>query len=131
MERAAMQKVLGASLTLAAGAELRLLPSLPVGAYDRLHLHIGRLAKGVAGLRARVLFATPVAGGALLADSTIWFEEGPQEREFVWTAPANYNHTGFVMSVPVVAPVLYDVILANTSAHPMDDLFVTLLAQEQ
>jgi hypothetical protein len=79
-----------------------------------------------------VLFGTPVAGSGitLLADSTVWFEETLSEREFIWTAPATFDRTGFVVSVPVVAPTLYDVILTNTGATAMDQVYVTLLAQE-
>jgi hypothetical protein len=132
-ERAALTQSLASDVTLAAGAEHRTLPGLDVKNYDRLHIHVGRNAKGVAGLSVRVLFGTPVTGlhcGAILADSTVWFEETVSEREFVWTAPQNYNRTGFVVSVPVVAPTLFDVIVTNTSTQPIDEIFVTLLAQE-
>ena len=133
METATLTKVLLSNATIPAGGEHRILPNLDVKKYDRLHIHIGRDAKGVAGLSVRVLFSTPLPGlhcGAILADSTIWFEENVSEREFIWTAPLNYGSTGFVVSVPVVAPVLYDVILRNTSAQPLDTVNVTLMAQE-
>ena len=129
-ETATLTKVLLANATIPAGAEHRILPNLDVRKYDRIHLHIGRKAKGVAGLSVRVLFATPVASGALLADSTVWFEETVSEREFSWSAPLNYNGTGFIMSVPVVAPNLYDVILKNNGPQALDDVHVTLMAQE-
>ena len=132
-ERAALVQTLASNITLAAGAEHRVLPRLDVKNYDRLHIHVGRNAKSVAGLSVRVLFGTPVSGlhcGAILADSTVWFEETVSEREFAWTAPKSYNRTGFVVSVPVVAPTLYDVIITNTSTQPIDEIYVTLLAQE-
>jgi hypothetical protein len=132
-ETPTLTKVLLQDATIAGHAEQRLMPNLDVKKYDRLHLHVGRDAKGVAGLAIKVLFGSPLQGlhcGALLADSTVWFEETVSEREFVWTAPTNYNRTGFVVSVPVVAPVLYDVILTNTTAQPLDTVSVTLLAQE-
>lgn len=133
METATLTKVLLSNATIPAGGEQRILPNLDVKKYDRLHIHIGRDAKGVAGLSVRVLFSTPLPGlhcGAILADSTVWFEETVSEREFTWTAPLNYGSTGFVVSVPVVAPVLYDVILRNTGAQPLDTVNVTLMAQE-
>jgi len=134
METPTLTKVLLQDAVIPAGGERRLLPNLDVKMYDRLHIHIGRDAKGVAGLSVRVLFSTPLPGGlhcgAILADSTVWFEETVSERAFEWTAPLNYNHTGFVVSVPVVAPVLYDVILKNTGSQPLDDMYVTLMAQE-
>lgn len=133
METPTFTTVLLQNATLAAGTEKRILPNIDVKKYDRLHIHVGRDAKGVAGLSVRVLFGTPMAGlhcGALLADSTVWFEETVSEREFTWTAPLNYSNTGFVISVPVVAPLLYDVILKNTSSQPMDTVSVTLMAQE-
>ena len=52
------------------------------------------------------------------------------ERDFIFTTPATYNQTGFIISVPVVAPLLYDVILTNKGTLPLDDLYVALLAQE-
>ena len=87
----------------------------------------------VAGLSVKVLFSTPLTGlhcGAILADSTVWFEETVSEREFIWTAPPSYNRTGFIVSVPVVAPTLFDVILTNTTAQPIDKMYVTIMAQE-
>ena len=66
-------------------------------------------------LHVRVLFGTPVPGAILLADSTVWFEDTVSEREFSHQAPTT-GTTGFVLSVPVVAPTLFDVILTNNSA---------------
>ncbi len=133
METATLTKVLLSNATIPAGGENRILPGLDVKKYDRIHIHIGRDAKAVDGLSVRVLFSTPLPGlhcGAILADSTVWFEETVSERQFTWTAPTNYGHTGFVVSVPVVAPVLYDVILRNTSSQALDNIYVTLMAQE-
>jgi len=134
MEAATLTKVLLQDATIPAGGEHRILPNLDVRKYDRLHIHIGRDAKAVAGLSVKVLFSTPLPAGlhcgAILADSTVWFEETVSEREFVWTAPLNYNRTGFIVSVPVVAPMLYDVILRNTGTQPLDTIYVTVMAQE-
>ena len=132
-ETQTMTKVLLDNGSIAAGQEKRLLPGLDVKKYDRLHIHVGRDAKAVDGLSVRVLFATPLPGlhcGAILADGTVWFEETVSERQFIWTAPQSYGHTGFVVSVPVVAPQLYDVILRNTGSQPIDALYVTVMAQE-
>jgi hypothetical protein len=133
-ETPTLTKVLLTDATIPAGGEKRLFPNLDVKNYDRLHIHVGRDAKAVDGLSVRVLFSTPLPGGlhcgAILADSTVWFEETVTERQFIWTAPLNYGHTGFVVSVPVVAPLLFDVILRNTSSQPLDDIYVTLMAQE-
>ena len=133
-ETATLTKVLLKNATIPAGGEQRLLPNLDVSRYDRLHIHIGRDARSVAGLSVRVLFSSPIPGsthcGAILADSTVWFEETVSEREFTWTAPQNYTNTGFVVSVPVVAPVLYDVILKNTGTQTLDAMYVTVMGQE-
>jgi len=126
----AFQKVLLKGQSLAAYSEKRLLPSLEVGKWDRLHFHISGGAGGVEGLSVRILFGTPVDGKILLTDSTVWFEETVSEREFSFTTPSTYNGTGFVMSVPVVAPLLYDVILKNLSPNEKPELYVTLMAQE-
>ncbi len=129
----AFTKVLLKNESIPAGAEKRLLPSLDVSNWDRLHLHIAADARSVAGLQVRVLFGTPMSGthcGALLADSTIWYEETVSEREFSHTVPGNYNGTGFVMSVPVIAPLLYDVILRNTGTQNLETIYVTVMAQE-
>lgn len=123
-------KVLLQNATVPAHGEKRLMPSLDVKKYDRLHIHIGRDAMSVMGLSVRVLFMTPISGlhcGGILADSTVWFEETVSEREFIWTAS---GRTGFIVSVPVVAPVLFDVILTNTTDQPLDAVYVTLMAQE-
>jgi hypothetical protein len=126
----AFQKVLLKGQSLAAYSEKRLLPSLEVGKWDRLHFHISGGSGGVEGLSVRILFGTPVDGKILLTDSTVWFEETVSEREFSFTTPSTYNGTGFVMSVPVVAPLLYDVILKNLSPNEKPELYVTLMAQE-
>ena len=133
MEKAALVSTLASDITIAPGGEHRVLPNLDVRNYDRLHIHIGRNAMSVAGLSVRVLFATPITGlhcGAILADSTVWFEETVSQREFSWTAPPTAGDTGFVVSVPVVAPLLFDVILRNTGTAPLNQIYVTLLAQE-
>ncbi|MBZ5534487.1 MAG: hypothetical protein LAO31_00915 [Acidobacteriia bacterium] len=133
METPTLSKVLLQNAAIPAGGEHRVLPNLDVKKYDRLHIHIGRDAKALAGLSVKVLFSTPLPGlhcGAILADSTVWFEETVSEREFIWTAPLNFNGTGFIMSVPVVAPVLYDVILKNTGPQALDAIYVTVMAQE-
>ena len=129
----AFTKVLLADATIPAGKEERLRPGIDVSAWDRLHFHIAADARSVAGLQARILFGTPMRGthcGALLADSTIWYEETVSEREFSHTAPSGYSGTGFVMSVPVVAPLLYDVILENTGTQKLETIYVTVMAQE-
>jgi hypothetical protein len=128
-----LSKVLLKDFRLAAGQEKRLLPHLDVSRWDRLHFHFSNGNRAVDGLQARILFGTPMPGspcGALLADSTVWFEETVTEREFIHTTPTNYNRTGFVMSVPVVAPELYDVILRNVGTADLESLYVTVMAQE-
>lgn len=129
----AFKKILAKNLKIPAGGEKRLLPNLDVSKWDRLHFHIGADAVTVAGLHVRILFGTPLAGthcGALLADSTIWYEETVSEREFSHQTPTNYGGTGFVMSVPVVAPLLYDVILRNNSTQTLKTITVAVMAQE-
>ncbi|MGH9252762.1 MAG: hypothetical protein ACRD0W_25080, partial [Acidimicrobiales bacterium] len=81
-------------------------------------------------LSIRVLFGTSVPGAILLADSTVWFEDTVWEREFSHDVPANYGSTGLVLSVPVVAPMLYDVILTNNGQTDKPTVYVALLAQE-
>jgi hypothetical protein len=129
----AFTKVLLSNETIAAGTEKRLRPNLDVSRWDRLHFHIGADARSVAGLDVRVLFGTPMKGthcGALLADSTVWYEDTVWEREFSHAVPKNNNGTGFVMSVPVVAPLLYDVILKNNGSADLQTIYVTVMAQE-
>jgi len=104
-----------------------------VSKWDRLHFHIGADARSVAGLSVRVLFGTSLKGtncGALLADSTIWYEDTVWEREFTHDVSTTYNGTGFVMSVPVVAPLLYDVILKNNGSSDLKTISVAVMAQE-
>ncbi len=126
----APRKILLENDTIAAGEERRLLPGLDVSRWDRLHFHISNGTRSVAGLNVRVLFGTPVPSKILLADSTVWFEDTKWEREFSHETPNTYNGTGFIMSVPVVAPQLYDVILRNVSGSDKTSMYVTVMAQE-
>lgn len=134
-ETAGFTKVLLSSATIAAGAEKRLWPGLDVSKWDRLHLTIGGDARAVPHLNVRVLLSTPVPGthcGGMLTDGTIWYEgqAQPVPVSFEYSTPPTYGHTGFTMSVPVVAPVLYDVILRNTGTTDLTTVYVTLFAQE-
>jgi hypothetical protein len=125
----AFKKVLLDGQPIAAGAEKRLLPGLDVSDIDRLHFHISTGGTAIMGLQARILFGTPVGAVTLLADSTVWFEETASEREFIYTTPMDYNRTGFVISVPVVAPMLYDVILHNIGQAGLAKVYVAVLGQ--
>ena len=125
----ALQNVLLDDQLITAGQELRLLPGLDVSTYDRLHLHISAGGGAVDELHVRVLFGSPLPGVTLLADSTVWFEDTVSEREFSHQAPTT-GSTGLVMSVPVVAPMLYDVILTNNSGADKPTVYVALLAQD-
>jgi hypothetical protein len=128
----AFQKMLLKGEHMAPGEEKRLFPSLDVSKWDRLHFHISGGNMGVNGLSVRVLFGTPepsTSCKALLADSTIWFEKTATEREFSHTVPSTYNGTGFVMSVPVIAPLLYDIILKNNGGDK-PSVYVAVMTQE-
>jgi hypothetical protein len=114
---------------MASGEERRLLPGLDVSAYDRLHFHVSAGVRAVDELHARVLFGTPASGVTLLADSTVWIEDTASEREFSHQAPTT-GTTGFVLSVPVVAPQLFDVILTNRSAADKPTVYVAVFGQE-
>ncbi len=132
-ETAGFTKVLLSNATIAAGAERRLWPGLDVSKWDRLHLTVGGDARSVAHLNVRVLFSTPIPGthcGGILTGSTIWYEGSAQPVEFEYETPPTYGRTGFTMSVPVVAPLLYDVILRNTGTTELTTVYVTLFAQE-
>jgi hypothetical protein len=132
-EKRGLQKILAKGQKLLVGEEIRLFPGLDVSMYDRLHFHFSNDNMAVGGLRVRILFGTPMPDtscGYLLADSTVWFEQTVDEREFSHTTPATYNGTGFVMSVPVVAPYLFDVILDNVGAQDLEAIHATVMAQE-
>lgn len=88
--------------TIAAGQEFRPLPNLDVSGHSRLQLLIS-------------------AGVSSVSEVGV--------REFSHETSANYGGTGFVLSVPVIAPQLYDVILSNRRAKSKVQLWVTLLAQ--
>ena len=124
------QKVLLKGESISAGEQKRLLPSLDVSKWDRLHFHISGGTRSIASLSVRVLFGTPVDGKILLTDSTVWYEDAVSEREFSYTTPNTYGGTGFVMSVPVVAPLLYDVIIRNLGEDEKPTIYITLMAQE-
>jgi len=129
----AFTKVLLENATIPAGGEKRIRPGMEVSRWDRLHFHVGSDARTVSGLHVRILFGTPLKNthcGALLADSTIWYEETVSEREFSYSVPVSFNGTGFVMSVPVIAPLLYDVILRNNGDSDLAAISVAVMAQE-
>ena len=125
----ALQQVLLDGQPMAFGEERRLLPGLDVSAYDRLHFHVSAGVRAVDELHVRVLFGTPASGVTLLADSTVWIEDTASEREFSHQAPTT-GTTGFVLSVPVVAPQLFDVILTNRSAADKPTVYVAVFGQE-
>lgn len=132
-ETAGFTKLLLNNAKIAAGAETRLWPGLDVSKWDRLHLTIGGNARAVPNLHVRVLFSVPVSGthcGGILTDGTVWFEDGASPRQFEYATPSGYGRTGFTISVPVVAPVLYDVILRNTGGQELESVYVALFAQE-
>lgn len=126
----ALQKMLLEGESIAAGEQKRLLPCLDVSKWDRLHLHISGGGENIAGLSVHVIFGTPAGSKLLLADTTIWFEDTVSEREFSHTTPSTYSGTGLVMSVPVVAPSLYDVVLRNLSDAEQPEVYVAVFAQE-
>lgn len=132
-EAAGMTKVLLTNATIAPGAEVRLWPGLDVTKWDKLHLTVGADARGVPNLNVRVLFSVPLPGthcGGLLTSSTVDFATDATLRRFEYTTPAGFGSTGFTMSVPVIAPMLYDVILRNTGSTPLETIYVALFAQE-
>ncbi|WP_419176013.1 hypothetical protein [Desulfosediminicola sp.] len=127
----ALQKILLEGEAISAGKEKRILPSLEVNHWDRLHFHISAGTASIADISVRVLFGTPVGSKILLSDSTVWYEGAtPTEREFSHSTPSTYNGTGFIMSVPVVAPLLYDIILKNNSTEDKPEVYVTVMGQE-
>ena len=125
-----MQEVLLENKTIAAGDTERLLPGMDVARWDRLHFHISGGTRSIPNVKVRILFGTPVGPVTLLTDSTVWFENGSSEQEFEFTTAATYSGTGFVMSVPVVAPRLYDVIVENLGSSAIDSAYVTVMTQE-
>jgi hypothetical protein len=125
----ALQQILLDGQPMAPGQERRLLPGIDVSGYDRLHFHVSAGVRAVDDLHVRILFGTPASGVILLADSTVWFEDTVSEREFSHQAPAA-GVTGFVISVPVVAPQLYDVILTNNGTDPKPTVYVAVLGQD-
>ena len=126
----AFQSVLLSGESIRPGKEKRLHPGLDISRWDRLHFHISGGSRSIRGISARVLFGTPLEGLVLLTDSTVWFEDTVSEREFSYTTPETYGGTGFVMSVPVVAAYLYDVILRNIGDQELPSVYVTVMAQE-
>lgn len=133
-ETAGFTKILCSNATIPAGGEKRLWPALDISKWDRVHFTIGGDARAVPSLSVRILQSIPIAGthcGGILTGSTIWFEEdGTTEVKFERTTPAGYGYTGFTMSVPVVAPILYDVILRNAGTQDLTTIYVAVFAQE-
>ena len=126
-------KVVLAKETIPAGAEQCLWPGLDVSKWDRLHFTIGADARAVPYLSVRILFAVPLPNthcGAILTSSTVWYENGKTDVAFEHTTPAGFGSTGFAMSVPVVAPLLYDVILRNVGTTDLQTVYVAVFDQE-
>jgi hypothetical protein len=126
-ENRPMMKVLLQDGSVAAGQEMRLLPELNVGDHAWLHIHIGRSGKAVSNLAVRVLFGPLVPAGA---GESAGPRDTDNEREFLFRTPANYNQTGLIVSVPVIAPLLSEIVLTNNGSQTVDELYIALLAQE-
>jgi len=125
------------NVTLEGAGECRLFPNwhgLDVRNYDRLHFHLGALpsksAQSLTGIKIRVIFGTPVGDNLfMLAGSNVWFEGTGAERKFEYTV-TDAHETGITLSVPVVAPTLFDVILENTGPARHERLYLSVMSQE-
>jgi hypothetical protein len=123
-------KILLQAFNLPATQEKRILPHLDVLKFDRLHFHISNGSMGIANTEVRILFGTQAGALTLLGDSTVWFEASAAERNFKYRTPVTYGETGFIISVPVVAPLLFDVIITNHGTVPLSSLHVSVLMQQ-
>lgn len=123
-------KILLTAFNLPATQVKRILPHLDVLKYDRLHFHISNGSMGIANTEVRILFGTQAGALTLLGDSTVWFEASAAERNFKYRTSATFNETGFILSVPVVAPLLYDVIITNHGTVALSALHVSVLMQQ-
>lgn len=127
-----LEKVLVQNQILLATDVLRTGCNLPVSSFRRLHLVISGNGGSVANLKASILFGTPVGAVTLISGGTVWMESGvtaPVNTTFEYTAPANYKRTSFVLSVPVIAPLLYDVIIENMGKNAVPELYVTVMGE--
>lgn len=125
-------KTLASGVTIGAGKEYRYITSggkpFDVSRYNYLHIIVGRKAKSVANLEITVLLSVSVPAGALLIREYTNCENRTRN-SFTVRLPSNYNKTAYVLRVPVIAPMLYDVIVKNRGTKDIDDVHVILFAK--
>ncbi|MDT0353960.1 hypothetical protein [Pseudonocardia charpentierae] len=124
----ALQQLLLDGRPVAAGEERRLLPMIDLSAYAQLHFHISDRIQPIGGIAVRVVFGTPAPGTILLADSVAPIAQTSTPRAREYEVPAECDSTGIIISVPVVAPMLYDVVLTNRSPTARSQLYVAVFA---
>ncbi len=122
------KKVILRNQTINAGTERRWIMSggtpLNIAPWDRLHFHIA--GKEMSGVVATILQATKFGRSTIdLVSTNVWFEDTDSARTFEYKFSASQNSV--VLSVPVVAPLLYDVTLRNTSTRTKTAVNVALL----
>ena len=125
----ALKSILLQSEEILPGKILRLLPKMEVEKFQRLHLRVSNTKNDIRNLLVRVVFGTPVPNKVLTCDHSVWFEHSPEGESLQFIATEQKGKTGIVLSVPVIAPLLYDVVLENLGEDILDEVFVTLMAQ--
>lgn len=125
----ALKSILLQSEEILPGKTIRLLPKMEVEKFHRLHLHVSNTKNDIRNLSVRVIFGTPVPSKVLTCDHSVWFENSADGEQLQFTATEQRGKTGIVLSVPVIAPLLYDIVLENIGDDILDDVFVTLMAQ--
>ncbi len=124
----ALKSILLQSEEILPGKPIRLLPKMEVEEFHRLHLHVSNIKNDIRNLSVRVVFGTPVPSKVLTCDHSVWFERNADGEQLQFTATEERGKTGMVLSVPVIAPLLYDIVLENLGDDILDQVFVTLMA---
>jgi len=128
-----MKKLLYVREEFTPGDVASVTPELDIDGFDRLHIIVSGRGHSVADVSAQVMFSTPVELDDttihLVADGTVWYEVGGTALEFFYQAPPRYERASFVMSVPVIGPVLWQINLKNNGDKTIP-LMVALYAQD-
>jgi hypothetical protein len=125
-------KTIASSVTIAGGAEYRYITAggepFDVSKYNYLNIIVGRKAKAIPDLEITVLFSVSVPAGALLIREYTNLGND-SKNELSVRLPSNYNKTGYILRVPVIAPMVYDIMVKNHGSNDLDDVHIILFAK--
>jgi hypothetical protein len=108
--------------------KIEALPELDIRKWDRVHVSVASGAGRSFSGWIQVTLALPVRQWYLPVGSTTWMEGQHQEVDF--RTPTRAGRTSNTLSIPVVAPVLWKVEVANEEPEPATEIYAAVFTQE-